>query len=150
MVGHILAGAWASLVLVATAYAATEFKLLPGTAGKTSKPVEKYDSITTGMISVPVIGEAIVQGYVLAKFSVTARADVAGKVSSRLQDLITDEAYRVIYNSTSADFRKAQKSDLTTLTNAIGVGINKRAGVDAVKDVLIKEFSFISKEDARK
>jgi hypothetical protein len=63
---------------------------------------------------------------------------------------VLDEAYRLIYAESTVEFQNIQKADLSKLTSDIKSRVNTRLGRDAIKDVLVRSFHYVSREDAQK
>ena len=63
---------------------------------------------------------------------------------------ILDDAYRVIYaNGQKIDFRNLDKVSIDDLTKEIAVRVNERFKSDLVKDVLVEQFNYLSKDEVR-
>jgi hypothetical protein len=149
MMRMLLLGLWACAVMAGASYAAISMGLLQPGKEKSSHEDGKLETIKSRVISVPIINDGDIQGYVLAKFSVIAVSSRLKALPIKVDEFVTDEAFRAIYNSSRHDFRNMQKMDLTALSSEIIERVNKRIGPGVLKDLLIQEFSFISKKDAR-
>lgn len=149
MIRLIVTGIWICLVTALSSYAATLWKT-------ETQPEEVVDnlfgglqSVKTSMISVPVVSGGAVDGYVLAQFTFTMKADVLKKMSVKPDVFLLDAAFRTIYGSEAAALRGSKKQDLQTLTSAVKTRVNERFGQQFVEDVLIERFTFIPKSETR-
>jgi hypothetical protein len=149
MIKLILIGIWVCAVTLASSYAALTWQ--PGAA---HEPVhEKSDSglehLKAKMISVPIIADGAVQGYVVAQFTFAVEARLLKNLPVGPEPLLLDEAFKTIYADESVDFRRFRKQDLPALGKKVMAGVNKRLGSELVRDVLIQELNYVPKEEAR-
>lgn len=149
MIRLIATGIWICVVTVLSSYAATLWQSTAAPEGEVVTLFGGLESMKTNLISVPVISHGAVEGYVLAQFTFTMKADVAGRMSVKPDVFLLDAAFRAIYSEDAANLRGAKKQDLQALTGDIKSRVNQRFGEDLVEDVLIERLSFLPKEEAR-
>ena len=151
MIKLILSGLWVCLVTLASTYAAVSWLAprAPEPETQTQKLSGGLDSVKTRMISVPVVADGAIQGYVMAQFVFTVDSKTMKHLSVKPDVFLLDEAFKAIYGAQNVDFRTFQKSDLPGLSKQIAEGVNKRLGMPLVDDVLIQELSYISKDNVR-
>ena len=148
MLKLLFTGIWVCGVTLAAIYAGAAWRAgMPVTAG--SEYLEGLEQKKTRPISVPVVAEGAVQGYITAQLVYTIDAKVAKKLSIGPDVFILDEAFRTIYGDEKLDFRRLEKFDLTKLTKAVTERVNVRFGNDIIKDVLVQEFNYVSLADAQ-
>ena len=97
----------------------------------------------------PVIRDGRVQGYVLAQFVYTVDAHQKQSLPVPLDVFLLDEAFRTIYGSTTVDFEKLEKYDLTEFTGGILKNVNSRFKSQLVHEVLIEQLNFITMDMVR-
>lgn len=150
MIKMIIAGVWVCLVTLGAAFGAFQWQAnaKPQDADKKAINVNK-EAVRTRMISVPMILEGALQGYVMAQLTFTIDSKINKEMPIKAQEYLLDEAFKVIYSEGSIDFRNAKKQDLGGLTKKIADNANKRFGVPLVDDVLIQELNYLPKEQAR-
>jgi hypothetical protein len=150
MVKLILAGLWVCLVTLASTYAAISWHTKPAQEqGGQQKHFGGLESVRTRMISVPVVGDGGIHGYVMAQFIFTVDAKMMSRMSVKPDVFLLDEAFKAIYGAQNVDFRTFQKSDLLGLSKQIAESVNKRLGLALVDDVLIQELNYIGKDNVR-
>jgi len=103
----------------------------------------------TALIHVPIIANGEVQGYVAAQFVFTADARTMRQMTVKPHAYVRDEALRAIYSNTRVDFSRLERVDIDALLKAVRAGVNTRLGGDLVKDVLVKEFNYVRKDQLR-
>lgn len=149
MVKFLILGVWACVVSLGAAFGVMTWQ--KGRTSQVAKPeAPKYSTLRTRTISVPMLLDGRVKGYVIARFEVTANAGKLGQAATSAESIVSDEAFKLIYSRSPRDLQTAQKHDLQALTATILEGVNKRLGEDVAKDVVIESWSYLSKEDVDK
>jgi hypothetical protein len=149
MIRLIATGIWICVVTVLASYAATLWHAPPAKEDGATKLFGGLESMETGVISVPVISNGSVQGYVLAQFTFTMKSEALGRMSVKPDVYLQDAAFRAIYSGEAAALRGAKKQDLEALTATIKRRVNERFGDQFVEDVLIERLTFVPKEEVR-
>jgi hypothetical protein len=145
----ILSGLWVCLVTLASTYAAVSWHTSKAPKAEGQKQLGGLDSVKTRMISVPIVADGTIQGYVMAQFVFTADATVMKRLSVKPDVFLLDEAFKVIYGGQTVDFRHFKKQDLPALSRQIAENVNKRLGVALIDDVLVQELNYVPKENVR-
>ena len=101
-------------------------------------------------ITVPMISEGKLRGYVVAKVVFTADAAALRDAPIDPQPFVTDEAFRHIYTDGKVEFDHLAKYNLDKITGDIRDAVNKRLGTDLIKDVLIEELNYVDAEQLKK
>jgi hypothetical protein len=142
----ILLSVVACLSTVGGVYGAVTWKAATtGGAGKDEQP--KLQILKTPMVSVPILSDGEVLGYVVTRLKFAADSELLKASSIQPDAFVADEAFRLIYETTSKDIKTGRKQALEKLTTAIIAGTNKRLGHDVVKDVMIDSWTYLSKQD---
>ncbi len=149
MIRILVAGVWICIVTLVAAYLAVS-----ASASKQSGTGEHGDEFFGGLdyakteiISVPVIEEGKIQGYVIAQFVYTVDVKAKKKLSVPPDIFINDSAFRNIYVSTKLNFDAMEKADLDALTESIKGDVNERFHKEVVKDILVEIYNFVPKDD---
>ena len=149
MVKILLAGILATMSALGTFYGVLLWQGGEGAKIETPQIFVPLEQIKTDIISVPMISEGQVQGYVLARFVYMVASDRLKKLSVPPDALLVDEAFRLIYESPVEDFRRIEKYDLASLTRRLKENVNKRLGEPLVHDVLVDSINYVSKNEIR-
>lgn len=153
MIKIILCGVWVCAVTLLSSYGAVwwQMRSQPAAAHEPEKATAPsgLESVRTRMISVPIIADGNIQGYVMTQFVVTVDSQVSKRLSVKPDMVFLDEAFKVIYAGEAIDFRHLKKQDLPGLSKTIVENVNKRFGVKAVDDALIQELNYLPKERVR-
>lgn len=144
----LLLGIWFCGVTLASSHLAVSW--WADTPPKQETPfLEGLDYEETSTINVPILADGNVQGYVIAQFVFTADAHTLRKMTVKPHAFVSDEALRAIYSNTKVDFSKLERVDLDALLSTIKTNVNARFGGELIKDVLVKEFNYVRKEQLR-
>nr|WP_320143788.1 hypothetical protein [uncultured Cohaesibacter sp.] len=103
---------------------------------------EGMDFEKTRAISVPMITDGKVRGYIVAQFVYTIDSTTLRELAIPPNPFIVDEAFRTIFNDTSIDFDDLKTYDIDKLTTHIRDSVNERMQAKLVHDILVEEFSF--------
>jgi hypothetical protein len=147
MIRLVLAGLWVCILTAGTSYAVVYWKengsvLSPGN--------EHFDSLQyqkTRVLSVPMVENGAVQGYVVARFVYTVEGKTMHQLAIPPDPFVVDEAFRRIYADERLDFRRLARYDLAILTGAIKQRVNERMQADIVQDVLVEDFNYVAREE---
>lgn len=149
MIRLLVAGLWICVVTLAAAYAAVSFNAATPEVDEPDEFFGGLDYAKTEIISVPVIDEGAVKGYVIAQFVYTIDANTKKNLSVPPDVFILDSAFRTIYEDATPDFENLEKEDLGALTTAVKEAVNKRFQADIIEDVLVEIFNFVPKNSIR-
>jgi len=147
MIKLILCGVWACAVTLLSCYAAVSWH--SRAPAPEQGALAGIETVRTRMISVPVVADGAIHGYVMAQFVFTVDGKVMKHLSVKPDLFLLDEAFKTIYSGENVDFRQFKKQDLPALSKRIGESVNKRLGVALINDVLIQEMNYIAKEQVR-
>ncbi|RTL84696.1 MAG: flagellar basal body-associated protein FliL [Hyphomicrobiales bacterium] len=145
----IIVGLWACAVTLGGAYGGATWRLRANNA-PTPPHEEKLETHKVKPITVPIISEGALKGYIAAEFSMLSpKTDAHGGHEAGLdpEGYFMDEAFRLIYAESKIDFTQIQKTDLAVLTSRITTNVNKRLGRDVIKETLVKSFAFVPRDD---
>jgi hypothetical protein len=140
-------GAWACIVALGAAYTSATWN--PGetvAAVRTEHKLESLEFRKPAAITVPMVSDGRLRGYVVAKITFTANAKDMHAFPIDPQPFVLDEAFRRIYTDGKVEFDHMSKYNLGEMTAAIKKAVNTRLGVDLVDDVLIEELNYVDKE----
>src|SRR5262245_37487213 len=102
MVRLISSGLWVCLVTLASLYGtvwwqtATRAPPVAAPAAGDPQPTA-IEPLKTRMISVPVVGDGAIHGYVMAQFIFNVNAAIAKRLPVKADMLLLDEAFKTIY-----------------------------------------------------
>jgi len=141
-------GIWVSLVTLATVFGVLQWQKM-SVADASPENDRKLEELRTKAINVPIIGDGIIQGYMVAQFVLTVDGNITKKISISPEAYVLDEAFKTIYAGEQVNFQNMKKQDLPVLAKKLGENVNKRLGLDLVQEVLIDQLSYIPKKDVR-
>src|ERR1700704_5055102 len=144
MIKPILTGVWVCAATMGSAYLGAAWQRPAAVTTERQDHASSSDStpVRTRMISVPVVADGDIRGYVVAQFAFTASAKLMKHMSVKPDLYVLDEAFQLIFSGEMIDFRKFKKQELPALGKKIAENVNKRLGVRVVEDVLIQELNY--------
>lgn len=107
----------------------------------------KLQILRTPMVSVPILLDGQVLGYVVTRLRFAADSELVKESSIQPEAFVADEAFRLIYETAPKDIKTGRKNALKELTENIASGANQRLGRNVVKDVMIDSWTYLSKQD---
>ena len=150
MIKHLFLGFWICALALGSTYA---------TVVMTAKPADEahgqdvgkvaLEQVQTKRLSIPIIGDGRMKGYVLAQFVFHVNAKMAKEMSIRPDIFLVDEAFKVIFSGEAVNFKSMEKPDASALGAAIRKNVNERFGTDFLQEVLVQELNFVPQERFR-
>ena len=150
MLKLILSGVWACIVTLGSSYAVTAWKANHPSPPAPEEAVIGLESKKTNPLDVPMIADGAVQGYIVAQFVFTADSATMRKLSVPPEIFVSDEAFRALYSDPDLDFRHLEKYDINKLTKTLVQKTNERLHMELVKDVLVQEFNYVTRDDMKR
>ena len=144
-----LIAAWVCIATLFGAYGGFRYRThtLPPEAQASEN---HFQSVDLKVITVPVIRQGQIKGYVSAEFSITGQLPKSSDDSRNIESYVLDEAYRLIYADVDIDFDYIEKTDLNRLTSNLRSRVNTRLEKDTVTDVLVRGFHYVPREEVMK
>ena len=139
-----LVGLWLTLVALGATYGAA----LMAPAGQQAEAHTETTLQTekTKTISVPIIMNGALQGYVGMQFSYVVEAAAARSVPVSPAIYLLDAAFSDVYMDKTTDFDHLERMDLPAFTKRLASETNARLGAPLVRDVLIESFNYTPKD----
>lgn len=144
MIKTISTGLWACVVTILASYFAAQWKADVQPSEETPY-LEGLEYRKLEPITVPMIADGKVQGYVLARLVFTADAGALNRLSVEPEPFVTDEAFREIYVNGHVEFGEIAKYDLDQLIKNIREKANARLGPDFIQDILVEEINYVDR-----
>lgn len=150
MIKPILTGVWVCAATMGSAYLGNAWQRpAPVSEASVHGPSNDLAPVRTRMISVPVVADGAIRGYVVAQFTFMASAKLMRQLSVKPDLYVLDEAFQLIFSGEMIDFRQFRKQDLPSLGKKIAENVNKRLGVRVIEDVLVQELNYVPKDSVR-
>lgn len=147
MIKIILSTIWICIITLVSSYTAASWRSKGAIAGSGEETLTGLNYQKTGTLNVPMIAAGKIKGYVVAQFVYTADALTLKQMSVPPDSFILDEAFRTIFSDPRIDFDHLETFDLASLTTKLKESANKRFGIDLVQDVLVEQFTFVTREE---
>lgn len=137
--------AWVCLTMAGSMWAALHLGVLAVVGDAGHKP-GRTEHVRLPPVSVPVLADGHVRGYVVARFTAITTDAEPG---ARIDLFVVDEIFRSIYSLGLRDLEVGEKSRLAELTKGIIQRLNERLGRPVVRELLVQEWAWVGKKNAR-
>lgn len=149
MMKLLVVGVWGAIVTAGAAYGAAVW--LSGAPPE--KPIEEafggIDYVKLEPLSVPVIRDGAVAGYVVTRIVYAIDTTTQKKLGVAPDPFLADETFRTVYSTAPVNVRHPEEYDLEALAAAIRKNVNARLKGDVLRDVLIQQFDFVDRSQLR-
>lgn len=152
MIRMLLVGLWAAAIALVSSYASATWQSdagAPPAAEKKEPALAGLEYRKPPAITVPMISDGRLRGYVVAKLVYTADSHALHAFPIDPEAFVMDEAFRRIYTDGKIEFDQMSKYDLDELTKSIKANVNARLGADLIHDLLIEEVNYVDKESLK-
>ncbi|KZD25518.1 hypothetical protein [Tardiphaga robiniae] len=150
MMRLLITGIWACLVTVGTSFGISYWKETAAALPAKQDQPEGLVYEKVKVINVPMIADGSVQGYIITQLVFTANAKVLRQLPVPPEPFVVDEAFRMIYGDQKLDFKNLGRYDLTQFAQAVRAQVNKRLQTEALQEVLVQDFNYVSKDQIRR
>ena len=150
MMKLLITGIWACLVTVGTSFGISYWKETAAALPAKQDQPEGLVYEKVKVINVPMIADGSVQGYIVTQLVFTANAKVLRQLPVPPEPFVVDEAFRMIYGDQKLDFKNLGRYDLTQFAQTVRVQVNKRLQTEALQEVLVQDFNYVSKDQIRR
>jgi hypothetical protein len=140
---------WICAVMGASTYVGAAWMAGPTSTTQTDRRMEELQHKKMAPINVPMISNGNVEGYVVAQFVYLIAAENLKQLAVPPDAFITDETFRALY-SDQLDFNHIEKYDVPALTTSVIKKVNQRLGGEIIKDLLVEEFNYITRNEISK
>jgi hypothetical protein len=144
----LLLGLWISVVVAGSSYVVADMK-----ASAIAPPTDTEEVYLEGLeyrslppLTVPMIGQGEVSGYVVAKLLYTADARALHELPIDPDAFVSDETFRVLYTDARVEFGKVARQDLDGIVATIKQRVNERIGLDLIQDVLLEQVDYVDRK----
>src|SRR5258705_6096029 len=119
MIKLLLTGLWVCILTAGGSYAVAYWKENGSLLDQKEEYLDGLQYQKTRALSVPMVENGSVQGYIVARFVYTVEARTMQQLTVPPDPFVVDEAFRRIYADERLDFMKLARYDLSVLTAAI-------------------------------
>ncbi|SJZ82279.1 hypothetical protein [Consotaella salsifontis] len=149
-------GLWVCVVTLGSSYFAASFaeksQQAAEVAAADAKPsyFEGLDYRKTDPLTVPIIADNEIRGYILARFVYTIDGKTLAQLKVPPEPFLVDQAFQAVYSLKGFDFNRPERYDLKKLTADMKEAVNQRFGQNVVEEVLVDQFDYIDKKDVKR
>jgi len=149
MMKLVILGVWGAVVTAGAAYGAAVWLAGAPPEKALTEAFGGIDYVKLEPLSVPVIRDGAVTGYVVTRIVYAIDTSTQKKLGVAPDPFIADETFRTVYGAAPVNVQKPEEYDLEALATAIRKNVNARLRGDVVRDVLIQQFDFVDRSQLR-
>lgn len=149
MIRFLMIGVWVCAVALGSSYA-TAYWAAGAASAKSEEPyLAGLEYRRLPIVTVPMILDGQVQGYVLARLVYTADAAMLRKLPLEPTVFAVDATFSEIYVNGRIESGKLSKYNLKEMLERIKTAINTHLNGDIIRDILVDSLNYIDKTDMR-
>ncbi len=144
MIKLLAVGLWILVMTLGGVYAAAKF----GNGGEhdaAAPPPSHF--IQTETVTLPVLSDGAVAGYFLVRATLVVDEETLGQVHEPVPVFVTDELYSLLVGDKIVDVKNTNQFDVAGFKAKLRDGLNARLDKPLVKDVLVEQMDYITKDD---
>lgn len=147
MVRMLLLGLVVVIATLGGSYAAMQFPR--GTSSKTEDASEKAEVVKLDPVSVPVVREGKIQGYVIGRFAFSAPASAIRKDKDVLSLYVNEAIFRSVYEEEGLDFTALKIVEVDKLIGRMVTKANARLGQSTIVQIFVESMNFLAHDAVR-
>ena len=148
MIKLVALAAWVCVVCFGANYAMSSWVSAPRAEKPKSREGERVELKGTAPITVPIIRDNRLQGYLVMRLSYGAQ-DLA-KVVSDPEAVIEDEVFRAIYSDNDIDLDHIKKIDFAPLLADAAKRVAERMKLPEPPRILMPELNYVYQNDVKR
>ncbi len=145
MIKLLATGIWILVVTLGGVYAAVTLGNHGANQAADAPPPPHF--VQSETVTLPVVADGKVTGYFLVRASLQVDEDALKEVHVPVPAFLTDELYTLLVGDKLVNVKDADKFDVAAFKAKVKDGLNTRLEKPLVKEVLVEQMDFISKED---
>ncbi|MGB3502513.1 MAG: hypothetical protein WBA44_12885 [Mesorhizobium sp.] len=150
MIRFVVAAIWiCGVTLGSIYYSFSSSNENPASPQKSAEFFGGLDYVKTDILSIPVVAEGAVQGYFIGRFVYAADQKRLAAMTVPTEALVVDEVFTYLYSNPMINFVDAKKIDINAFRTNLRDAVNRRVGEELLKDVMIEQVDFLSKDEIR-
>lgn len=142
MIRIVAVGLWVCLVALGTLMLGIKLNSQPDITSATENAASTVEYDRTEIMSVPILADGKVNGYVISQLIYTIDSSVKQKMNVPLGIFINDEVFRTFYGSYS-DTKNIEMVKFDDVKKQIIDGVNQRFPEPVIKDLMVEQFNYI-------
>ena len=100
-------------------------------------------------MTVAIVRNNEVRGYIILELSFAMDPDASDDMTKPLELVLNDRIIESLHEDRSIDIFKLDEFDIKAFAERLVTSVNAKMGKDLLKQVLIQDINFVSKEDVR-
>ena len=148
MIKTVAIGLWVCIVALGSLTLAIKIGSEPKAVAATEDAAPTIDYDRTDVMSVPILADGKVNGYIIAQLVYTVDSKVKNKLTVPLGLFVNDEVFNAFFGSYS-DTKQIERVKFEDVKQKIIDGVNQRFPEPVIKDLMVEQFNYIPSDQVR-
>lgn len=149
MIKIVMIGLWVCLAALGSSYASAYW--VSGRSAVEEEPyLEGLEYRKLEPITIPMVSDGTIKGYVVAKIVYTADAATLRELKVEPDPFVIDAVFREIYTNGQVEFGKLSKYNLPEIALSVKESTNSRLNYAVIQDILLEGLNYIDRKDMRR
>ena len=143
MIKSLIVAIWCCAMVAGGSYGGAYFIKMQAAKEKAKAENIQLETRKTHELSIPIIRDGGVKGYVVVQLNYVVDLEVAKKLPAPPDAFVVDETFQYIYGDEKIDFAHLDKLDLGKMTEALIQRVNTRMRSNVITDMGVVECNFL-------
>lgn len=148
MIKTVVIGLWVCIIALGSLMAAIKVGSTPKPAAAEEQAAPTVDFDRTDVMSVPILADGKVYGYIISQLVYTVDSNVKQKVNVPLGLFVNDAVFSALFGSYS-DTKQIERIKFDDVKQKIIDGVNQRFPEPVIKDIMVEQFNYIPADQVR-
>lgn len=147
MIKSLIIAVWCCAMVAGGSYGGAYFMKLQAAREKAKAENIALETRKTHELSIPIIRDGGVKGYVVVQLNYVVDLEVVKKLPAQPDAFVVDETFQYIYGDEKIDFAHLDKLDLGKMTESLIQRVNTRMRSNVITDMGVVECNFLINSD---
>ena len=143
MIKTLFVTVWCCVVMLGASFAASYVARMKSARPGDGAEAAAFETRKSREISVPIIRDGGVRGYVVVQLNYVVDLEAAKKLQAPPEAYVVDETFQFVYGDEKIDFAHLDKLDLGKMTETLIQRVNTRLRSNVITDIGVIECNFL-------
>lgn len=148
MIKTLFVAVWCCVVMLGASFAANYVARMKSARPGDAAEAAAFETRKSREISVPIIRDGGVRGYVVVQLNYVVDLEAAKKLQAPPEAYVVDETFQFVYGDEKIDFAHLDKLDLGKMTETLIQRVNTRLRSNVITDMGVIECNFLVNSEA--
>jgi hypothetical protein len=140
---------WLMGLLSGSMYYFSTAPVTPAVEEGSAEQKQELEYVSLQPMTVAIVRNNEVRGYIILELSFAMDPGAYDDMSKPLELVLNDRIIEALHEDRSIDIFKLDEFDIKAFAGRLVTAVNAKMGQDLLKQILIQDINFVSKEDVR-